>query len=92
MKGRAAAIETSPPEIKARWLNGPAMVLSPAALKFVLHIASAGRYGVFRDELYYLACGLHLAWPTATGAHTLLPIGLKQTHSGALIQGPKSFH
>jgi hypothetical protein len=63
MNGRAAAIEILPPEIKARWLSGPAVVLYLAALKFVLHIASAGRYGIFRDELYYLACGQRLAWP-----------------------------
>jgi len=29
---------------------------------FVLHMALAGRYGIFRDEMYYLACGRHLAW------------------------------
>lgn len=27
-----------------------------------LHLATAGRYGIFRDELYYLACAKHLAW------------------------------
>jgi hypothetical protein len=64
MNGRAAVAETSPPEIKTktRWLSGPAIVLYLAALKFLLHIVSAGRYGMFRDELYYLACGQHLAW------------------------------
>lgn len=30
------------------------------ALKFLFHIATAGRYGIFRDELYYLACAEHL--------------------------------
>jgi len=28
----------------------------------LLHLAVIGRYGYFRDELYYLACGRHLAW------------------------------
>jgi dolichyl-phosphate-mannose-protein mannosyltransferase len=27
-----------------------------------LHVAFSGRYGYFRDELYYAACGQHLAW------------------------------
>jgi hypothetical protein len=27
-----------------------------------VHLAVAGRYGYFRDELYYAACGQHLAW------------------------------
>jgi 4-amino-4-deoxy-L-arabinose transferase-like glycosyltransferase len=28
----------------------------------VLHFLFNGRYGYFRDELYYAACGQHLAW------------------------------
>jgi hypothetical protein len=34
----------------------------PAALHFLLHILTNGNYGIFRDELYYLACANHLAW------------------------------
>ncbi|HEY1429848.1 MAG TPA: glycosyltransferase family 39 protein, partial [Candidatus Tumulicola sp.] len=33
-----------------------------AAVALVLHLASAGRYGYFRDELYFIACAKHLAW------------------------------
>ena len=29
---------------------------------FILHAATAWRYGYFRDELYFIACGHHLAW------------------------------
>ena len=29
--------------------------------KFLFHLLTAGRYGIFRDELYYLACSEHLA-------------------------------
>ena len=32
-----------------------------AAVYFALHMATAGRYGYFRDALYYLACSRHLA-------------------------------
>ena len=33
-----------------------------AAATLVLHVATSGRYGWFRDELYFIACGHHLAW------------------------------
>src|ERR1700761_8047982 len=38
----------------ARW------VLCLAALKVALQLATAGQYGIFRDELYYIACAEHL--------------------------------
>ncbi|HXZ79593.1 MAG TPA: glycosyltransferase family 39 protein [Terriglobales bacterium] len=33
-----------------------------ALTKLVLHLATDGRYGYFRDELYYIACSRHLDW------------------------------
>jgi Dolichyl-phosphate-mannose-protein mannosyltransferase len=33
-----------------------------AVLNALLHLAVVGRYGYFRDELYYVACGERLAW------------------------------
>ncbi len=39
-----------------------AVVLGVAAAKLVLHLALSNRYGYFRDELYFLDCGRHLAW------------------------------
>ena len=42
--------------------SGPALVLYIAAAKLLLHLLTATRYGIFRDEMYYLACSRHLAW------------------------------
>src|SRR6266436_7424190 len=39
---------------------GPAIVLSLGAAKLIFHLLIANRYGIFRDELYYLACSEHL--------------------------------
>lgn len=36
--------------------------LVPAAGVFLFHLALLPGYGVFRDELYYMACGRHPAW------------------------------
>src|SRR5215212_956567 len=33
-----------------------------AAVKLAFHMATASLYGFFIDELYFLACGQHLAW------------------------------
>jgi hypothetical protein len=30
--------------------------------KLLVHLVTAGRYGYFRDELYFLDCGRHLDW------------------------------
>src|SRR5437868_1586468 len=50
---------TGPPAVNA-FLSGPAIVLLLAVAKVLFHLLTAGRYGVFRDELYYLACSEHL--------------------------------
>jgi hypothetical protein len=42
------------------WTGGVVALL--VALKVGVHLATAGRYGIFRDELYYVACARHLAW------------------------------
>jgi hypothetical protein len=42
------------------FLSGPAIVWLLAIAKFLFHLLTAGRYGIFRDELYYLACSEHL--------------------------------
>ena len=45
-----------------RFTSGPAIVLFLALAKLLLHLFTAARYGIFRDELYYVACSEHLAW------------------------------
>jgi len=45
-----------------RLTSGPAIVAYLAAFKLFLHLGTAGVYGLFIDELYFLACGEHLAW------------------------------
>src|SRR5438046_10734444 len=44
------------------FLSGPPIVLALASAKLLFHLLTANRYGIFRDELYYLACGEHLDW------------------------------
>jgi len=41
-------------------IQRPALVLGLAAL--ALHLWANGGYDYFRDELYFIACGNHLAW------------------------------
>jgi len=41
-------------------LSGPVIVWLLAAAKLVFSLLIAGHYGIFRDELYYLACSEHL--------------------------------
>ena len=38
------------------------VVLLLAAIAFAFHEATAKLYGFFIDEIYFLACGQHLAW------------------------------
>src|SRR5208337_4172564 len=49
--------------ISRQFLLSDLAVLSYLALLTVfIHFLANGGYGYFRDELYYLACGKHLAW------------------------------
>jgi len=51
-----------PTRSTSRLLSGEVLVLALAGAKLIFHLLTANRYGVFRDELYYLACGEHLDW------------------------------
>lgn len=57
---RAIHLTRAGPPAAHGFLSGPAIVLSLAVAKFLFHLFTAGRYGIFRDELYYLACSEHL--------------------------------
>jgi hypothetical protein len=55
----ASHIESEP----TRWYRSAfAVVACIAVVKLLLHLATASRYGYFRDELYYIACSRHLDW------------------------------
>jgi hypothetical protein len=48
---------------RATWLERDEVVaVLFAAAACLVHFLCNGRYGYFRDELYYAACGQHLAW------------------------------
>src|SRR6476469_3967130 len=47
---------------QSRFTSGPAIVLYIVAAKLLLHLLTVARYGIFRDEMYYLACSRHMAW------------------------------
>jgi len=49
--------------VRTAWLErDEALVCAFALTACVVHLLLDGRYGYFRDELYYLVCGQHLAW------------------------------
>jgi hypothetical protein len=48
---------------RGKWLESDEVVAACFAVAACLvHFLWNGRYGYFRDELYYAACGQHLAW------------------------------
>lgn len=45
-----------------KWLTPLAIGAYFAVFKLLLHFVFNSNYGYFRDELYFIACGEHLAW------------------------------
>ena len=58
----AEPVEFAAKKAEARAINATAILAGLAAVKLVIQFAGIRNYGFFRDELYYLACGQHLAW------------------------------
>jgi 4-amino-4-deoxy-L-arabinose transferase-like glycosyltransferase len=56
------SLELKPADPRQPFLSTPAVIAILAFVKFALHLITADRYGIFRDELYYLACADHLSW------------------------------
>jgi hypothetical protein len=57
------------PEIGVRGMPIPGrfgteqkLIVFFGAVTLLIHFLTNGRYGYFRDELYYIACGQHLAF------------------------------
>ena len=42
--------------------SGTAIIFYVAFIRIILYFIAGPKYGYFRDELYYLACGEHPAW------------------------------
>jgi len=50
------------PPVEQAVVSATALLLGLALVKLLLQFAGIRHYGFFRDELYYMACGRHLAW------------------------------
>ncbi len=48
--------------LRDRLTSGTAILIYIALVKLAIHLLTNGGYGYHRDELYYIACGDHLAW------------------------------
>lgn len=57
-----ADVATASASARHPLLSDVAILFYIALAKFVLHLLTNGSYGYHRDELYYIACGNHLAW------------------------------
>ena len=62
VSGRAGAASQSVADLHAAIASGTALLFGLALAKLALQFAGINHYGFFRDELYYMACGEHLAW------------------------------
>ena len=49
------------PAANRKYSTESALIVFFGAIASLVHLLTNGRYGYFRDELYYIACGRHLA-------------------------------
>ena len=54
--------EVIPAAIQKRSGSESTLIVLFSAAALLVHLLTNGRYGYFRDELYYIACGRHLAF------------------------------
>jgi Dolichyl-phosphate-mannose-protein mannosyltransferase len=59
-QGQRSRIDWAPPRGSAR--ASVLLLSSFSLLRLLIQFAGINQYGWFRDELYYMACGEHLAW------------------------------
>ena len=52
----------APALLRAEAASATGILVGLAMAKLLMQFAGIRQYGFFRDELYYLACGEHLAW------------------------------
>ena len=63
MHATAAAVEPAPiAELPAESPAAPGLLAGFALATVLFHLVCLTRYGWFRDELYYIACGRHFAF------------------------------
>ena len=60
LEGAGSAIDRVMARESAR--SSIVLLLTLALAKLLIQFAGINHYGFFRDELYYMACGEHLAW------------------------------
>jgi Dolichyl-phosphate-mannose-protein mannosyltransferase len=62
MVSAATSMSASDHDRQSFFAGGMGIVLAIALAKFLFHCYFNNRYGYFRDEFDYMACGDHLAW------------------------------
>src|SRR3954447_5806466 len=73
---------------RAWLLTSGVIVLCAAVAKLLIHLYAGRNYGYFTDELYYLACGRHLAWGYVDQPPLIAAIAWLGTHLfGASVLG-----
>jgi hypothetical protein len=60
LQGRGSGIDWATPRDSVR--ASVLLLSSLSLLRLLIQFAGINHYGWFRDELYYMACGEHLAW------------------------------